>query len=340
MKKALLLIIFYGVTFIGFSQQSDFKHINFKKSDSIANLYKNANLRNLPLLSYKLTYRLDTDVEKFRAIYSWVCHNITSDYKLTSKILRKGKNLRNDREAFLAWNLEFRAKFLDRLIKDKRTMCTGYAFLIKELCSLANIEAKIINGYGKTVNFNPKKLYPNHSWTSVKLNNKWYLCDAILASGYYFIDIGTFIYDYNDGYFLTDPNLFVKSHYPEDKKWLLTNNSNNTIEEFIAAPFIYGTTYKHKITPVLPNTLEMEVSANKKIPFEFYIDTNLDIKQLSLIQNNGWKESEIHLEDYTFHKGILKFNHQFLKKGLYDVHIKIENDIVVSYTINVKDDLI
>ena len=72
MKQKLLFLFFYSFIFIGSAQKSDFKHINFNKADSIANLYKNEKLTNLPLLAYKLTYRLDTDVEKFRAIYIWV----------------------------------------------------------------------------------------------------------------------------------------------------------------------------------------------------------------------------------------------------------------------------
>ena len=64
-------------------------------------------------------------------------------------------------------------------------MCTGYAYLIKELCFLANIESEIIDGYARTVRSNIDALdMANHSWNAVKLNNKWYLCDATWSSGY------------------------------------------------------------------------------------------------------------------------------------------------------------
>ena len=170
-----------------FAQQSDFKHLNFKHADSIAQLYKNESLQNLPLLSYKLTYRLETDAEKFRAIYIWVCNNIKSDYKKATKILKRGKKHRDNRDVFLTWNESYKTTFLKRLLEDKKTVCTGYAFLVKELASFAKIDCKIINGYNKSPDFNPDKLYPNHSWNSVKLNNKWYLCDPILASGYFYM---------------------------------------------------------------------------------------------------------------------------------------------------------
>ena len=314
-------------------QQTDFKHLNFKKADSIARIYKNEKLNNLPLLSYKLTYKLNTDVEKFRAIYIWVCNNIKSDYNLTTKVLHKGKKYRNDREAFLNWNTTIKAKFFKKLLTEKKTICTGYAFLIKELSGLANIECEIVNGYSKSPNFDPDKLFPNHSWNVVKLNTKWYVCDATYARGYFDVTENKSVFDYNDGYFLTEPNLFIQNHYPENKKWMLIKNEQYTLKENIEAPFIYGETYKYKITPMLPKTLRTEVSTDEKISFEFYIGTQLDLNKLNLTQDNGRKETVIFPKNYTFKNGFLKFNHQFSKKGLYDVHIKIAEDIVVSYTI-------
>jgi len=335
MKKKLLFIALYFIVFHHVAQQTDFKHINFKKADSIAHLYKNNSLNNLPLLSYKLTYRLNTDVEKFRAIYMWVCKNIKSDYNLTEKVLSKGEKYRNNPEALLIWNTSIKDKFLKKLLTEKKTICTGYAFLTKELCALANIDCKIINGYAKSPDFNTNKLFPNHSWNAVKLNNKWYLCDPTYASGYFSVEENKSVFDYNDGYFLTDPNLFVINHYPTNKKWLLTSNTTYSIQNYIDAPFIYGETYKHKITPLLPNTLEKEVSINEKIPFEFYIDTKLAIEKITLTQSNGWKEKTITPKNYIFKNGIFKFNHQFVKKGLYDVHIKVADEVIVSYTIKV-----
>lgn len=333
MKKTLLFILFFWFIFNTNAQQSDFKHISFKKADSIASLYKNEKLNNLPLLSYRLTYRLDTDVEKFRAIYIWVCKNIKSDYNLTTKILSKGKKYRNNREAFLKWNASFRPKFLKRLLEDRKTICTGFAFLVKELSALAKINCTIINGYSKTANFNPKKLFPNHSWNAVQLNNKWYLCDPVFASGYYNLDINTFIHDYNDGYFLTDPNLFIKNHYPEDKKWTLLENEN--FNDFINAPFIYGETFKHKITPVLPKKIASEILIDENIVFEFKIDDISKNKQMNLIAYNGLREIKFTPTHYTLINNILKFTYRFPKKGLYDVHIKVSEDIVASYTIKV-----
>ncbi len=65
------------------------------------------------------------------------------------------------------------------------------------------------------------KTIPNHAWNAVKLNNKWYLCDATWSSGY--IDMATYIfeYDYVNTYFLQDPIEFNTHHIPLDDSWKL-----------------------------------------------------------------------------------------------------------------------
>ena len=90
MLQKLLQIFFLSVFVSGINAQvSDFKHLDFTKADSIALSLKKEKLTNLPELSYKLTSNLDTDAERFRAIYRWVCANIANDYGLYLKNNRK-----------------------------------------------------------------------------------------------------------------------------------------------------------------------------------------------------------------------------------------------------------
>jgi len=329
----LILIMLFTTTF--FSQKSDFNHIDFSKADSIANQYHKASLKNLAILTNKLTRGLNTDVEKFRAMYLWVSKNIKSDQNATHKILRKGKKLRNNRKAFITWNNTHKEKTLEKLISQKTTICTGYAFLLRELCRLANIECKIINGYYKSHDFDKDKPFPNHSWNAVLLNNKWYLCDATLASGYYFTNENIFIFDYNDGYFLTAPELFVQNHFPENTKWTLLPKSSLNFTEFVESPFVYSDTFKHRIAPIQPTELVFKTDTNTTVSFKLIVDEFDTIDKLTLVSSNGWKVSQNKLEDYQYTNGILKFNHQFSKKGLYDFHITADNSPVVTYTIEV-----
>ena len=135
--KYIFLFIF---VFQATAQISDFSTITFEKADKVALEYKNERLTNLPELSHKLTSGLTTDIEKFRAIYMWVCSNVANDYKLYSKNMRKRHRFKNDSVKLKEWNDKFKKVVFRKLLKDNKTICTGYAYLVKELANLANID--------------------------------------------------------------------------------------------------------------------------------------------------------------------------------------------------------
>ncbi|WP_346882224.1 transglutaminase domain-containing protein [uncultured Algibacter sp.] len=316
------------------AQSSDFKHINFKKADSIASTHYNSRLTNLPLLAFKLTKDLDTKVEKFRAIHTWVCQNIESDYAFAEKTIRKRKKYKNNQDAFSVWNARVKASVFKRLLNDKKTICSGYAYLLKHLSTLADIECEIVNGYSKTVNTNIGKIdIPNHSWNAVRLNNSWYLVDATLASGIFLVENHIFLKNYNNGYFLADPELFSKSHYPLDHKWLLLDN-NLTLTDFVDAPLIYSSSYKHNVWPVSPKRLETKVSTEKDIIFSFKTLDGIEINDFQLVINKGFKLEKVK-PNIIDEAGYIMFKYRFSKKGNYDVHLKIKDDIVASFTVHV-----
>lgn len=334
MKLIFILVSFFIIN-IANAQIADFKNIDFTKADNIAKLNKGEDLQNLPLLSYKLTSKLSTKVEKFRAIYTWVCTNISGDLKQHNEISHKRKKLKNDSIALIKWNNEYKKKAFKKLLKYNKTMCTGYAYLIKELAFLADIECKIIDGFGRTINSNIDTLdTANHSWNAVKLNNKWYLCDATWSSGY-MNENYTFVQDYNEGYFLTNPILFAKNHYPLQKKWLLNKVTTNIT--FLDSPLIYGETFKYKVINLTPSKMNVEVQKNEEISFNFKALKNVPINKVSLVYFLGNTDKKFNIYNIKNEKGIITFENKFKWKGFYDVHLKIEDDIVATYSINVTE---
>ncbi|WP_055435525.1 transglutaminase domain-containing protein [Lacinutrix algicola] len=332
MKNTLLLfslLIFNNAI----AQVSDFKSTDFTIANNVAKLYKGSDLSNLPLLAHNLTYKLPTDVEKFRAIYTWVCNNIKGDIYQNDKVSKQRKKLNNDSLAYIKWNNKYKKTVYKRLINNKKTMCTGYAYLIKELCFFANIECEIVDGYGRSTIANVNSLeMANHSWNAVKLNNKWYLCDATWSSGY-IVANALFINDYNDGYFLTDPILFAKNHYPLNKKWLLNNELMQS--NFIASPLVYGETFKQKIIPVSPKLMDFKIEKDEEIIFSFKALKKENSNTISLVYFSGNKERTLKLHDLKHENKVTTFKHQFKRKGFFDVHLKIDNNIVATYTIEV-----
>lgn len=98
MKAILLFIIFNSYLH---AQVSDFKSIDFTRADNIAKLNEGDPLDNLTLLAYKLTNKLPTQIEKFRAIYIWVCHNIKGDKRQFTLVNKNRKKLKNDSISFM-----------------------------------------------------------------------------------------------------------------------------------------------------------------------------------------------------------------------------------------------
>ena len=203
--KLVFILIFVSQSY---AQLSDFNYINFRKADSMALACKNVGLQNLPLLSQKLTANLNTDAERFRAIYMWVCSNIKNDYKLYLKYEQKNKRYQNDSLKLKIWNSSFKKTVFKTLVEDQKTICTGYAYLVKTLANLAGLDCELIHGFGKTSTTDIEKLdTPNHTWNAVKLNNKWYLCDPTWASGLQNPTTFAFSFQYNNGYFVVKVNV-------------------------------------------------------------------------------------------------------------------------------------
>ncbi|MEL0650213.1 transglutaminase domain-containing protein [Algibacter sp. TI.3.09] len=333
--KHFLFILIFLVGFTAASQQSDFNTIDFKKADSISVLYNNTALKNLPVLAYNLTFHLDSDVEKFRVIYKWVCLNIEGDYGFYLKTTRKRKKFKNDSLAFTNWNKSLQKKVFKQLVENQKTICSGYAYLIKELASLSGIACEIVNGYSRSPSSQIGALsVANHSWNAVKLNNKWYLVDATLASGYFNVNENKFIKSYNDGYFLAEPEQFSKSHFPLDSKWLLSDEAIDS-DQFVNGPMVYGSSFKYKVSPISPKSLKNEILKNDYVVFKLMVFEEQDINDIELVIIKGGSFKVIKLVNYKYEDGLFEFKYQFDKRGSFDVHLKKGNDILASYSVKV-----
>jgi len=332
--RHLLLFI---VAFQSHAQLSDFDHINFSKADQMASMYKNEGLDNMPKLTYNLTSTLDTDVERFRAIYMWVCHNISNDYTLYSKNKRKKSKYKNDSVKLKAWNDRFKKEVFHKLLKQERTICTGYAYIIKELSKLANLNCEIVHGYGRTSMTNIDEFDPpNHSWNAIKLNGKWYLCDPTWASGIPNPETNIFQFEYNNGYFLSNPKLFVINHFPEDQKWTLLKNEVHSFEEFLDAPILYSQAYAALREHNTPKQMHHLLHKNEKVKFKYELQKTIAVESVNFIIDDGRSNKKITPNSVNIDKRSLVLEHQFDSNGFYDVHLYIGDDLISTYTFKVK----
>ena len=325
----------FGIHFL-YPQRQDFTTSDFDKADRVALKYGGASLKNLPVLVHNLTQGLAKDEEKFRALYTWVSTNIENDYYGYLKTTKKRKKLANDSVALLAWNSSFTPKVIEKLIREKKTACTGYAFLIREMAHLAGITCEIINGYGRTPNLDLNTdSAPNHSWNAVKLNGKWYLCDPTWSAGETNFETGEAVFqqEYYDGYFLADPRIFIKNHFPLDVKWTLLENPP-TLEHFLRGPVVYKDAAAMDILPISPSEMQLRTAREKLV--EFIVECpNTDLPlQFDLLLSQGNSNTSV----IPIHKSkgkVHSLSHRFTKAGFYDIHLRSDKKIFATYTIRV-----
>ena len=330
-------LVFFLTSAILFSQRADFSTIDFSIADRIAERNKGAGLNNLPVLTHDLTSHFSTDVEKFRAIYTWVSTNIENDYRGYQKTRNKRIQLANDQEAFLAWNSGYAPKMFQKMLKDKQTACSGYAYLIREMAELADIECKIVNGFGRTPNvILTAESPPNHAWNAVKLNDKWYLCDATWSAGRIILeDSGPrFEQRYHDGYFLADPELFIKNHYPLEIDLALLPEPP-TFEEFAKGPIVYKEAFTHGSLPLAPSKMHIDALKHEVVLFTFSFFNPAKTDAISMLLKNGNSSEKVRPE-IAVHQNKYVLKHTFEKLGLYDVHIQVDEEIVATYVVRVK----
>lgn len=206
---AIMLVAFSGMVH---GQHADFRNADFTAADSVAFRYAAHPLGDLKGLADKLTAPLPTEQEKFRAIYRWVCSNIEVDYSLVLRNKRKREKLQG--ESRERWNRQFNGVVFERLTSDYKTICTGYAYLIRELAFHAGLSCEIINGHADPRGVDLSRPAPvNHSWNTVRINNRSYFCDATWSSGIIDRATGAFVKKFREQYFLADETLFARDHY-------------------------------------------------------------------------------------------------------------------------------
>jgi hypothetical protein len=329
---ALFLGLWMGGSASLFAQLADLP-FQYHQADSVAALYPHHSLSDLRLLAHKLTASLADSVVKFRAIYTWVCSNIQNDYHNFKVNESKREKFADDPEKLRLWNKKFSKQVVLTLVSKHKTICTGYAYLIRELSLHAGLPCEIINGYGRTSQSNiGGKGVANHSWNAVHLKGKWYLCDATWSSGVVDSYDGNFIKKYTDAYFLPKAELFAKNHYPLDTAWLLLKE-HPTLQNFLDAPLAYHALFKYGIGKIYPEKFSLEAQKNTLLTFSFCIPPGIYPSiEIQVIQSNH----VLNTLSVTPANGMVQFEYDFTSKGLYIIHILFNKEAVLSYQVRIK----
>ena len=136
-NKGYDLNIFYDVSYLSSLEQEE------KVDEEVSNLLKSLDLSN------------KTDYQKVKAIYDYICSNVTYDHD----------NLNDE-----SYSLKYTAY---AALINKTAVCQGYASLFYRLALDTGVDTRVISG----------EAGGPHAWNIVKLNGKYYNLDSTWDAG-------------------------------------------------------------------------------------------------------------------------------------------------------------
>lgn len=311
----------------------------YARADSNAIAAEGMSLTNMEALNSKLVAGLETDLEKFRAIYYWITHNIASDYRQHEKINHYRRKYANDSLKYERWKRDFNLELLKQLIETQKTTCSGYSTLLCQMARLNQIPCRVVNGYARSSTVNTERLsHANHAWVAVYLNNKWQLCDPTWSAGMLYVngDMGIFNFDFNPGYFLCEPTFFALNHFPLDTNWLLCA-SNPKLEDFCQNPILYGSAFKLGVFPNYQLQLSQSVQPKTEfsIPLELFGSINPDDLRVEI--DNAYRTySETTHFGYDWTGTPLLRLEAPRRVGTYTLHVLHKKELLFSLVLEVE----
>ena len=231
-------------------------------------------------LAHSLTATCTTELQKVKAIFRWITDNI--EYSMPnpygSPRFANKTALEDDPDDTGKVLKPLNERVAIGVLKKRSAVCDGYARLFKTLCDYAGIQSEIITGYARTnIGRVGERFGSNHNWNAVLIDSAWHLLDATWASGYISYWGNEYVKSYDDYYFLTPPEDFIRDHYPEDIKWTLLPHPP-TLREFNHTPFKLGAFRNFKILTYKPAVGLIEAAVGDTLQFE--LETEDDKKKL------------------------------------------------------------
>ena len=271
MFRFLFICLFFSITCFGQKKSANFTAIDWN--------VRNIEAPTVDSLAKKLTASYSTDLEKTRAIFSWIAQHIAYN----TGIYNSGKGYRPVKYVFDPYDtVSYKPAFeqtAEKVLRRRVAVCDGYAKLFKTLCDYAGISSEVLLGYGKCNLEKNDRFRTNHTWNAVKIDSTWHLLDVTWASG--FINYSNeFVRQMDESYFLTPPHQFILDHYPEDLQWTLLQHPP-TLREFRFSPFKYKSYIKYGIVSVSPSNGTIEAAVGDTIRIELKLKDAMKDQQIA-----------------------------------------------------------
>ncbi|MBN3270419.1 KY peptidase, partial [Polyodon spathula] len=281
----------------------------FERVDShvlrVSKQLKADRMYSLSRIVHCVTEEAQSELERVRAIWIWLCHNI--EYDVTGYL-----------------GLSEKMCSPEQVIQAGKGVCCGYSRICLEMCREVGIKCMEVSGYGKGIGYRLGQSFQNkksnHMWNVVQLGGQWCLLDSCWGAGTVDIESKTFTQRYDDFYFLADPEDFIDSHCPDDPQWQLMD-STVSLKQFEQRPFKTSEFYRLGLSIISPKEYPLHTvngEAMVSIGCTKPVDFTYQISQLS--------EGAMKVLSSSF--GLLTVSRQSMKlkllppaSGAYDVMI-------------------
>ena len=228
-----------------------------------------------------------TEVDSAYLIYKWIATNI--ELELTGQ---------ND-DPILVYN-------------SGKGTAKGMSSLFKQMCNYCRLEVDNISGYIKTVidligeNLITKM---DFTWNYILINGEYYLVDVSSGSGVF----GANEYDhvFTDFYFGTNPEFFIRLHFPIDNKWQLLSDPIS-LEKFDSQAYLFHFFYMKKFKTISPDTKIITGSGKSKIQLT-YDDSIISDTVMSLMSDPN-NLDDFELNECKYSNGKIEINFNFSEK--------------------------
>lgn len=292
-------------------------------------------------LAAALTSPYRFELEKVRAIYSWICQHVQYNVAIYKPLVLRIPYKPEPVDTTSEW------RSADEMVAQKvmrrgRAVCDGYSRLFKVLCQSAGIEAVVVSGYARTLyDRGPERFRTNHSWNAVRIDSSWQLLDVTWGAGY--LNEGNeFVQRQTDDYFLIPPSEMVRDHFPEELRWCLLTDPPS-VAEFRKMPFKSKAYVKYGIDGYWPENGRVEAQVGDTLQFSIRLrdlakaksifpDPFLDTASFLL------SPASVFLRPEQESKG--KASYRFIVDDTTRwVHLLFNGDVILRYSVTRKNNL-
>ena len=164
------------------------------------------------------------------------------------------------------------------------------------------IESGIISGKIKVLEEDNKEMLKikEYHWNYILINDKYYLIDVSNGPG---ICIGNGFARYQkDFYFATNPEIFIRSHFPDESKWQLLPK-NITIEQFNSMVILTDNFYLFGFKTISPNSQIIKGTQINEFILSYDEIDNISENAIGYVIYSNGEEDSINYLDYKNEDG-------------------------------------